>query len=235
MQSVETETVGAVKQNRYINKCRGWSLKHSGPWSSLCSHGYYVFTLVVWYISLVVKPGIIKFGLLSQISTWRSRSKIRILTKVFCTSDPNLVILAWTGDEFWHGQTQGSHTYTDTHMDRQMQAMTITKGQIWPGLGSIHFFQFNSILIQVRFWIFQFNSIPIQIGFRIFQFNSNSIHFLSIPIQFNSNFMHHNKLEIVDQWSTRIPPPHRRGWQWAMGGLQLNIVQNHKAAILKAT
>ena len=49
----------------------------------------------------------------------------------------------------------------------------------------------------------------------------------------------HNKtylqLEIVDQWSTRIPPPHRRGWQWAMGGLQLNIVQNHKAAILKAT
>ena len=21
-------------------------------------------------------------------------------------------------------------------------------------------------------------------------------------------------LEIVDQWSTRIPPPHRRGWQW---------------------
>ena len=41
------------------------------------------------------------------------------------------------------------------------------------------------------------------------------------------------KLEIVDQWSTRIPPPHRRGWQWAMGGLQLNIVQNHKAAITK--
>ena len=24
-------------------------------------------------------------------------------------------------------------------------------------------------------------------------------------------------LEIVDQWSTRIPPAHRRGWQWAMG------------------
>ena len=22
----------------------------------------------------------------------------------------------------------------------------------------------------------------------------------------------HTKLEIVDQWSTRIPPPHRRGW-----------------------
>ena len=44
-----------------------------------------------------------------------------------------------------------------------------------------------------------------------------------------------NELEIVDQWSARIPLPHRRGWQWAMGGLQLSIVQNHKAAILKAT
>ena len=33
------------------------------------------------------------------------------------------------------------------------------------------------------------------------------------------------KLEIVDQWSTRIPPPHGEG----------GIVQNHKAAILKAT
>ena len=43
------------------------------------------------------------------------------------------------------------------------------------------------------------------------------------------------KLEIVDQRSTRIPLPHRRGWLWAMGGLQLNIIQNHKAAILKAT
>ena len=29
-----------------------------------------------------------------------------ILTKVFCTSGPNLVILAWTGDELSHGQAQ---------------------------------------------------------------------------------------------------------------------------------
>ena len=33
------------------------------------------------------------------------------------------------------------------------------------------------------------------------------------------------KLEIVDQWSTRIPRPIGEG----------GIVQNHKAAILKAT
>ena len=29
-----------------------------------------------------------------------------ILTKVLCTSDPNLVILAWIGDELWCGQAQ---------------------------------------------------------------------------------------------------------------------------------
>ena len=31
---------------------------------------------------------------------------IGILIKVFCTSGPNLVVLAWTGDELWHGQAQ---------------------------------------------------------------------------------------------------------------------------------
>ena len=61
------------------------------------------------------------------------------------------------------------------------------------GLWSIHFFQFNSIPIQVGLRIFQFNSIRIQIRFRIFQFNSISIHFLSFPIQFNWNFMHRDK------------------------------------------
>ena len=37
----------------------------------------------------------------------QSTSKtIGILTKVFCTSGPNLVALAWTGDELSHGQAQ---------------------------------------------------------------------------------------------------------------------------------
>ena len=31
---------------------------------------------------------------------------IGILIKVFCTSGPNLVVLAWTGDELLHGQAQ---------------------------------------------------------------------------------------------------------------------------------
>ena len=29
-----------------------------------------------------------------------------ILTKVFCTSGPNLVVLVWTGDELSYGQAQ---------------------------------------------------------------------------------------------------------------------------------
>ena len=41
--------------------------------------------------------------------TYQARSTlkvIRILTKVFCTSGPNLAILAWTGDELSCGQAQ---------------------------------------------------------------------------------------------------------------------------------
>ena len=43
------------------------------------------------------------------------------------------------------------------------------------------------------------------------------------------------KLEIVDQRSTRIPPPSGSGYQWAMHGLQLNILQNHQASIYPYT
>ena len=51
-----------------------------------------------------------KFDFLNHIWPWRSRSiapkTIRILTKVFCTSGPNLVILAWMDGELWCGQAQ---------------------------------------------------------------------------------------------------------------------------------
>ena len=36
-----------------------------------------------------------------------------ILTKVFYTYGPNLVILAWTGDELLRGQAGGWRTHTD--------------------------------------------------------------------------------------------------------------------------
>ena len=41
---------------------------------------------------------------------------IAFLTKMFCFSGPNLVILAWTGDELSRGQTSDwyTHPWTDT-------------------------------------------------------------------------------------------------------------------------
>ena len=59
---------------------------------------------------------------------------IGTLTKFFCTFCPNLMVLAWTRDDLWHGQAQGwrTHTQTDTHTDRQTQATTIPEGQNWP-------------------------------------------------------------------------------------------------------
>ena len=40
---------------------------------------------------------------------------IKILTKVFYTSGPNLVILAWTSHKLSRGQAGGWRTLTDTH------------------------------------------------------------------------------------------------------------------------
>ena len=58
--------------------------------------------------------------------------KIGILTKVFCVSHPNLVILAWTADELSCGQASDWYTHTDTRTDTQTQAMTIPEGHNWP-------------------------------------------------------------------------------------------------------
>ena len=59
---------------------------------------------------------------------------IGILTKVFYTIGPNLVILAWTGDELSRGQASDyrTHRRTDGRTHRQTQATTIPEGQNWP-------------------------------------------------------------------------------------------------------
>ena len=64
---------------------------------------------------------------------------IGILTKVFYTYGPNLVILAWTGDELSRGQASAyrTHRQTDGHTDIQMQATTIPEGQNWPRVKSV--------------------------------------------------------------------------------------------------
>ena len=59
-------------------------------------------------------------------------------SKVFYTYCPNLVILAWTGDELSCGQASAYRTHrrtdrgTDGHTNRQTQATTIPEGQKWP-------------------------------------------------------------------------------------------------------
>ena len=65
-----------------------------------------------------------KFWLWSWIWPWRSRSitpkTIGILTKVFYTYVPNMVIIAWTGDELTRAQTRDSwlpHTQTHKQID----------------------------------------------------------------------------------------------------------------------
>ena len=52
-----------------------------------------------------------------------------ILTEVFYSYGPNLVILAWMGDELSRGQTWWR---TDWRTDGQTQATTIPEGQYWP-------------------------------------------------------------------------------------------------------
>ena len=57
---------------------------------------------------------------------------IGILTKVFHTYGPNLVILAWTGEELLLEQAIAYRTHGRTDTDRQTQATTIPEGQNWP-------------------------------------------------------------------------------------------------------
>ena len=58
---------------------------------------------------------------------------------MFCTSGPNLVIIAWAGDKLSSGQTDDwrTHTHTYTHTHRQTQATTIPEGHNWPRVKTI--------------------------------------------------------------------------------------------------
>ena len=53
-----------------------------------------------------------------------------ILTKVFYISDPNMVILAWTGHEL-STDKQVIDTQMDRHTHTRTQAVTIPEGQNW--------------------------------------------------------------------------------------------------------
>ena len=59
--------------------------------------------------------------------TCQAESTPRILTKVFCTSGPNLVVLAWTGDELLHGQAQNGANF---HFEVKGQSPSKTLGML---------------------------------------------------------------------------------------------------------
>ena len=68
---------------------------------------------------------------------------IGILTKVFYTYGPNLVILAWTGDELSRGQTWW-------RTDGRTQATTIPEGQYWPRVKIPRGVYFHQVLKNTR-------------------------------------------------------------------------------------
>ena len=75
---------------------------------------------------------------------------IGILTKVFCSSGPNLVILAWTCDKLSRGEASDYRTHRRTH--RQTQATTIPEGQNWPRVKSnvsIKSFNWKKLIIAI--------------------------------------------------------------------------------------
>ena len=78
---------------------------------------------------------------------------IGILTKVFYTYGPNLVILAWTGDELSRGQARDWRM--DGHKHRQTQATTIPEGQNCPRVKT-ELFAFNPCHDDIQRGIYSF-------------------------------------------------------------------------------
>ena len=129
----DCEPVGTVKGSRYtyicISMCWGWR-----PWNSWDHDAVYVVVAIMYllYWLYIYTGGETRHN---EILIFRLnltlKVKVNYSQKRICTSDSNLAILAWTGDELWHRQAQ-----VDTHRrtDRQMQAKTIPEDQNWPHL-----------------------------------------------------------------------------------------------------
>ena len=79
-----------------------------------------------------------KLNLALKVKVNHPPKTTQILTKVFYTCGPNLVILAWTGHELSRRQSWGlMHTHGHTH--RQKQATTIPKDQNWTPVKRVEF------------------------------------------------------------------------------------------------
>ena len=95
---------------------------------------------------------------------------IVILTKVFYTYGPNLVILAWTDDELSRRQAEGWHTLTGTHTDRRRQRASGKNANYTIGINKLEFFliskfnNFSSRAIKIFMLVILFNIIYIHQG-----------------------------------------------------------------------
>ena len=129
------------------------TVKWSGPWSSLgilvhaedgdhetvrpmmqsmyswLSGGYVVvmYFLQWWHR----KFWLFKLNLTLKVKVNRPPKTIAILTKVFYTFGPNLVILVWKGRELSCGQASDWYTDTRTHRRRQRQYPKAKTGLGW--------------------------------------------------------------------------------------------------------
>ena len=100
------------------------TMKQSGLWSSLGTHGSLV---VIWWLCISSSGEARKFDFKVKFDL-EGRGQllpktIGILTNVFCTSGPNLVILGWMGDELWCGQAQNGVNFDfDLKFDLEVQS-----------------------------------------------------------------------------------------------------------------
>ena len=102
--SWDCEAVGTVKQSSHTSTCSWWI-----PWNSSDPEAVKVvmaimYLLYLWCIYSGIEMGIMEFV------------NFRVnFGQGFFISDPNLVILAWTGDALWHGQTRSWCKHTRTN------------------------------------------------------------------------------------------------------------------------
>ena len=101
------------------------TVKQSGPCNSLSTDGSLV---VVWWlcISSRIKPE--NSYLILKLSSIDSKI-LGILTKVLCTSGPNLVILAWMGGELWGKAQNGARLDFQVKFDLEGQGRSVQKNR----------------------------------------------------------------------------------------------------------
>ena len=88
-----------VKVYKYMQRME--TVKQSGLWSSLGTH---VSLVVMYWLCISCSNEIRNFDLDLEGQVQSPWQTIGTLSKMFCSSGSNLVILAWMSEKKWHGQ-----------------------------------------------------------------------------------------------------------------------------------